>query len=56
MGRQNILKLLHRDWLSTITALDDIGKRQILRIPGLELRPLSSPARGKSLNVQRHPG
>jgi hypothetical protein len=36
--------------------LDDMVKRKFLTLPGLELRPLSRPARGQSLYRLRYPG
>jgi hypothetical protein len=36
-------------WVGPGTGLDDVEKRKILPIPGLELRPLGRPARSQSL-------
>jgi hypothetical protein len=36
-----------RSWVDPRTDLDDVGK--FLTLPGLELRPLSRPARSQSL-------
>jgi hypothetical protein len=36
--------------------LDDLGKRKFLTLPGLELRPLSRPARSQSLYRLRYLG
>jgi hypothetical protein len=36
-------------WVDPITGLDDVEKRKILPLPGLELRPLGGPARSQSL-------
>jgi hypothetical protein len=37
------------DWVGSRTGLDDVKRRKILPLPGLELRPLSRPARSQSL-------
>jgi hypothetical protein len=37
-------------------ALDDVEKRKFLTLLGLELRPLSRPARSQSLYRLRYPG
>jgi hypothetical protein len=36
--------------------MDDVEKRKFLILPGLELRPLSRPARRQSLYRLRSPG
>jgi hypothetical protein len=36
--------------------LDDVEKSKILRLPGLELRPLGRPARSQPLYRLRYPG
>jgi hypothetical protein len=36
--------------------LDDVEKRKLLAIPGLELRPLCRPARSQPLYRLRYPG
>jgi hypothetical protein len=36
--------------------LDDVEKRKFLTLPGLEILPLGSPARGQWLNRLRYPG
>jgi hypothetical protein len=36
--------------------LDDVEKRKFLTLPGLELRPLGSPARSQSLYRLSYPG
>jgi hypothetical protein len=36
-------------------SLDDVEKRKLLTLPGLELQPLGRPARSQSLYRQRHP-
>jgi hypothetical protein len=38
------------------TGLDNVEKRKFLTLPGLELRPLSRPARSQSLYRLRYPG
>jgi hypothetical protein len=38
------------------TGLDDVERRKILPLPGLELQPLGRPARRLSLYRLRHPG
>jgi hypothetical protein len=37
-------------------SLNDLEKRKFLALPGLELRPLSHPARSQSLYRLRYPG
>jgi hypothetical protein len=39
-----------------IVDLDDVEKRKFLTLPGLELRPLSRPARSQFLYRLRYPG
>jgi hypothetical protein len=36
-------------WVGPRTGLDDVEKRKLLTLPGLELRPLGRPARSQSL-------
>jgi hypothetical protein len=36
-------------WVGPRAGLDDVEKRKILPLPGLELTPLCRPARGKSI-------
>jgi hypothetical protein len=36
-------------WVDPRTGLDDVERRKSLTLPGLELRPLSRPARSQSL-------
>jgi hypothetical protein len=36
--------------------MDDVEKRKFLTLPGLELRPLSRPARSQTLYRLRYPG
>jgi hypothetical protein len=36
-------------WVDPRTGLDELEKRKFLTLPGLELRPLSRPARSQSL-------
>jgi hypothetical protein len=36
--------------------LDDVKKRKFLTVPGLELLPISHPARNPSLYQLRYPG
>jgi hypothetical protein len=36
-------------WLGPRAGLDEVEKRKLLTLQGLELRPLSRPARGPSL-------
>jgi hypothetical protein len=36
--------------------LEDVEKRELLTLPGLELRPLCRPARSQSLYRLRYPG
>jgi hypothetical protein len=43
-------------WVGPRTGLDDMEKRKFLTLPGLELRPLSRPARSQSLYRLRYPG
>jgi hypothetical protein len=38
------------------TGLEDMEKRKLLPLPGLELRPLSRPARNQSLYRLSYPG
>jgi hypothetical protein len=44
------------DWVGPRTGLDDVEKRKILPLPGLELRSLTHPARSQSLYRLRYPG
>jgi hypothetical protein len=44
------------DWVSPKTGLDDVGKRKILPLPGLELRPLGHQARNQSIYWLSYPG
>jgi hypothetical protein len=37
-------------------SLEDVEKRKILTLPGLELQPLDCPARSQSLYLLRYPG
>jgi hypothetical protein len=43
-------------WVDPKAGLYDAEKRKFLTLPGLELRPLSCPAHGKSLYCLRYPG
>jgi hypothetical protein len=43
-------------WVGPGAGLDDVEKRKFLTLPGLELQPLSRPARSQSLYRLRHPG
>jgi hypothetical protein len=45
-----------RDWVDPRAGLDDLEKRKFLTIPGLELWPLSRPARSQSLYRLSYPG
>jgi hypothetical protein len=38
-------------WVDPRVCLDDLEKRKFLTLPGLELRPISRPARCQSINV-----
>jgi hypothetical protein len=42
-------------WVSPRTGLDDVEKRKILPLTGLELRPIYRPARSQSLYRLRYP-
>jgi hypothetical protein len=44
------------DWVSLRTGLNYVEKRKFLTLPGLELRPLSRPARSQSLYRLSYPG
>jgi hypothetical protein len=43
-------------WVGPRTGLDDVERRKILPLPGLELRPLGRPACSQSLYRLRYPG
>jgi hypothetical protein len=43
-------------WVGPRAGLDDVEKRKLLTLPGLELRPLGRPAHSQSLNRLRYPG
>jgi hypothetical protein len=43
-------------WVDPRAGLDDVEKRKFLNLPGLELRPLGSPARNQLLYRLRYPG
>jgi hypothetical protein len=43
-------------WVGPRAGLDDLEKRKFLTLPGLELRPLSRPARSQSLYQLCYPG
>jgi hypothetical protein len=43
-------------WVGPRTSLDDVEKRKMLPLPGLELQPLSRPAHGQGLYRLRHAG
>jgi hypothetical protein len=43
-------------WVGPRAGLDDIKKRKLLPLPGLELRSLRRPARNQSLYRLRYPG
>jgi hypothetical protein len=43
-------------WVDPRAGLDDVEKRKLLTLPGLELRPLSCPAHSQSLYRLRYPG
>jgi hypothetical protein len=43
-------------WLGPGAGVDDVEKRKLLNLPGLELRPLGRPARSQSLYRLRYPG
>jgi hypothetical protein len=43
-------------WVEPRVGLDDVEKRKFLTLPGLELWPLSRPARSQSLYRLRYPG
>jgi hypothetical protein len=43
------------DWVGPRTALDDVERRKILTLPGLELRLLGRPARTQLLHRLRYP-
>jgi hypothetical protein len=42
--------------VNPIAGLDDLEKRKLLTLPGLELQPLSRPALSQSLYRLRYPG
>jgi hypothetical protein len=42
-------------WVDPSAGLDDVEKRKCLTLPGLELRPLCSPARSQSLYRLSYP-
>jgi hypothetical protein len=42
-------------WVDPRAGLDDVEKRKILTLPGLELRSLGRPARNQSLYRPRYP-
>jgi hypothetical protein len=44
------------DWMGPRTGLDDMEKRNLFPLPGLELRPLSHTARSQSLYRLKYPG
>jgi hypothetical protein len=43
-------------WVNPRAGLDDLERRKIVPLPGLELRPLSHPAHSQSLHRLRQPG
>jgi hypothetical protein len=43
-------------WVDPRAGVDDMEKRKLLTLPGLELRPLSRPARSLSLFRLSYPG
>jgi hypothetical protein len=43
-------------WVGPRAGLDDVEKRKLLILPGLELRPLGRPARSQSLYLLRYLG
>jgi hypothetical protein len=42
--------------LDPSAGLDDVERRKLLTLPGLELRPLGRPARNQSVYRLRYPG
>jgi hypothetical protein len=42
-------------WVDPRAGLDEMEKRKLLTLPGLELRPFGRPARSQSLYRPRHP-
>jgi hypothetical protein len=45
-----------RGWVDPRTDMDDVEKRKLLTLPGLELQPLGRPGRSQSLYPVRYPG
>jgi hypothetical protein len=43
-------------WMGPRAGLDDVEKRKLLILPGIELRPLGRPARSQSLYRLSYPG
>jgi hypothetical protein len=43
-------------WVDPRASLDDLEKRKFFTLPGLEVQPLSRPARSQSLYRLRYPG
>jgi hypothetical protein len=43
-------------WVDSTAGLDDVEKRTLLTLPGLEIRALACPARSQSLYRLRYPG
>jgi hypothetical protein len=43
-------------WVGPRVGLDDVEKRNLLTLPGFELRPLGRPARSQSLYRLRYSG
>jgi hypothetical protein len=43
-------------WVDPRASLDDVEKRKLLFLPGLELQPLGRPARSQSLYRLSYPG
>jgi hypothetical protein len=43
-------------WMDPRAGPDDVEKRKFLTLPGIELRPLSRPARNQSLYRLSYPG
>jgi hypothetical protein len=48
--------LLIQSWVGPRAGLDDVVKKKILPLQGLELRYLGRPARSQSLHQLRYPG
>jgi hypothetical protein len=43
-------------WVDLIAGLDNVEKKNVFILPGIDLRPLARPPRSHSLYTVRYPG